>query len=143
MGSKAFTAVARSVHTVMPDPDDETGERKLFGTPKNNLGRTDLATIAYTIVSHSLETDEGTARTGRLVWGDERAESIGEAMGRASDTDRTATNEAADWLDDSSRCTGACHPPRSARRGGQIGPVGAVSAVGATLGDPALNGCCD
>ena len=34
MGSKAFTAVARSVHTVIPDPDDDTNMRRMFGTQK-------------------------------------------------------------------------------------------------------------
>jgi hypothetical protein len=39
MGSRAFAAVARSVHTVIYDPDDDSKTRRLFGTPKNNLGR--------------------------------------------------------------------------------------------------------
>lgn len=99
MGSKAFTAVARSVHTVVIDPDDDTEQRKLFGTPKNNLGRTDLRTLTFTIVSTPVDTDEGTAWTGRLVWGADLNESIGSVMGRAGDgTDKTATGEAADWL---------------------------------------------
>ena len=51
MASKAFTAVARSVHTVMTDPDDDTGRRRLFGTPKNNLGRNDLPTLSFVIES--------------------------------------------------------------------------------------------
>ena len=59
MGSKAFTAVARSVHTVVPDPDDETDQRRLFGTPKNNLGRSDLPTLAFTITGHPIDTDDG------------------------------------------------------------------------------------
>ncbi len=63
MGSKAFTAVARSVHTVVPDPDDDTETRRLFGTPKNNLGRTNLPTLSFTIASHPIDTDEGTAWT--------------------------------------------------------------------------------
>ena len=42
MASKAFAAVARSVQAVVSDPDDETGQRRLFGTPKSNLGRADL-----------------------------------------------------------------------------------------------------
>lgn len=102
MGSKAFTAVARSVHTVVADPDDESEERKLFGTPKNNLGRTDLSTLSFTIVSTPVETDEGTAWTGRLVWGAEVSESISAVMERsgAENTDRTALKEAADWLHD-------------------------------------------
>nr|WP_246865580.1 AAA family ATPase [Cryobacterium sp. BB307] len=99
MGSKAFTAVARSVHTVVIDPDDDTEQRKLFGTPKNNLGRTDLPTLTFTIVSTPVDTDEGTACTGRLVWGADLEESIGSVMGRAGEgTDKTATGEAADWL---------------------------------------------
>jgi len=101
MGSKAFTAVARSVHTVVIDPDDDTEQRKLFGTPKNNLGRTDLPTLTFTIASTPVPTDEGTAWTGRLVWGEERNESIGSVMDRAgAETDRTATSEAAEWLED-------------------------------------------
>ena len=102
MASKAFTAVARSVHTVVPDPDDDTDTRKLFGTPKNNLGRGDLPTLTFTIASHPIDTDEGTAWTGRLEWGEELAASISDAMRRASDSheDRSATSEAADWLED-------------------------------------------
>jgi AAA domain len=102
MASKAFTAVARSVHTVVPDPDDDTDTRKLFGTPKNNLGRGDLPTLTFTIASHPIDTDEGTAWTGRLEWGEEMAASISDAMRRASDSneDRSATSEATDWLSD-------------------------------------------
>lgn len=101
MASKAFTAVARSVHSVIRDPDDDTETRRLFGTPKNNLGRTDLPTLSYTITSHAVPTDEGTAWTGRLVWGAEVAGSIRDAMSRADPHgDRTATAEAAQWLDD-------------------------------------------
>ena len=59
MASKAFTAVARSVHTVMTDPDDDTGRRRLFGTPKNNLGRNDLPTLSFVIESYEVPTEEG------------------------------------------------------------------------------------
>lgn len=102
MGSKAFTAVARSVHTVVIDPDDEEEERKLFGTPKNNLGRTNLPTLSFTIVSAAVDTDEGTAWTGRLEWGAEVSESISAVMERSGteNSDRTAVKEAADWLHD-------------------------------------------
>ena len=101
MGSKAFTAVARSVHTVVPDPEDESERRRLFGTPKNNLGRTDLATLSFTIVSHPIETDEGTAWTGRLEWGSESAVTIGDAMRLSTDSDSADdASEAAAWLSD-------------------------------------------
>lgn len=99
MGSKAFTAVARSVHTVVEDPDEPA--HRLFGTPKNNLGSTDLATLTFTITSAAIDTDEGTAWTGQLQWGEDHTESIQSAMGRSQDPDeRSATTEAAEWLED-------------------------------------------
>ncbi len=101
MGSKAFTAVARSVHTCIPDPDDETQARRLFATSKNNLGRLDLPVLGFTITSHAVETDDdGVAWTGRINWTGEVAGSMHEIMTRASDPERSATSEAADWLRD-------------------------------------------
>jgi len=121
MGSKAFTAVARSVHTVVPDPDDDTDTRRLFGTPKNNLGRTDLPTLSFTIASYAIDTDEGTAWTGRLEWGEELAASIGDTMRRAADgrEDRSATSEAADWLGDYVASKGGQVPSADAKRHGK------------------------
>jgi hypothetical protein len=102
MASKAFTAVSRSVHTVIADPDDETDTRRLFGTPKNNLGRSDLPTLGFTVDSHPVHTDEGINWTGKLVWGEDNLGSIGDAMRRAAEQgeDKSATSEAADWLTD-------------------------------------------
>jgi hypothetical protein len=82
MASKAFPAVVRSVHTVISDPADETSNRRLFGTPKNNLGRTELPTLSFVIDSFVLEVEDGTASTGRLVWGAESKITIFEAMRR-------------------------------------------------------------
>jgi AAA domain len=102
MASKAFPAVARSVHTVIPDPDDETSNRRLFGTPKNNLGRVDLPTLSFVIESFALDVEDGTASTGRLVWGDEAEITIYEAMRRCAESpdEKSATVEAAEWLED-------------------------------------------
>jgi hypothetical protein len=102
MASKAFTAVARSVHTVVRDPDDETGRARLFGTSKNNLGSTDLPVLRFTIESHRIATDDGSAETGRLEWAGEVAGSIGDAVRRGTESgvDRSAVAEAADWLSD-------------------------------------------
>jgi AAA domain len=99
MASKAFPAVARSVHTVIPDPDDEAGNRRLFGTPETNLGRTDLPTLSFVIDSFALEVEDGTASTGRLVWGNESKISIFEARRRGAESPDAVT-EAADWLED-------------------------------------------
>lgn len=101
MGSKAFSAVARSVHTCIPDPDDEDQTRKLFATSKNNLGRLDLPVLGFTITSHAVETeDDGTAWTGRLHWTGEVDGSMHEIMTRTQDPERGATAEAAQWLED-------------------------------------------
>lgn len=98
MASKAFTAVARSVHTVIEDPDDEAGRGRLFGTPKNNLGRTDLPTLAFHIEGFTYDTDDGPGSTGRLVWDGERAEGIGDIMAGGDREGRSATAEAVEWL---------------------------------------------
>jgi hypothetical protein len=101
MGSKAFSAVARSVHTCIPDPDDEDQVRKLFATSKNNLGRLDLPVLGFTITSHAVETeDDGTAWTGRLHWTGEVEGSMHELMTRSADPERGAAAEAAQWLED-------------------------------------------
>jgi len=103
MGSRAFTAVARSVHTVILDPDDETNRRRLFGTPKNNLGLSDLPTFSFVIDSFAIETDDGDlAWTGRLLWGAASPASIHDAMERASESSeqKSAAEEAQGWLED-------------------------------------------
>ena len=61
MASKAFTAVARTVNVVVKDTDDETGRRRLFATPKSNLGPDDLPLLAFTITGHEIPTAEGPA----------------------------------------------------------------------------------
>jgi len=102
MASKAFTAVARSVHTIIKDPDDETETRRLFGTPKNNLGRIDLPVLSFTITRWTYDTDDGPGDTGQLIWGADVDGTIGEAIRRATEdpTIRSAVSEARDWLSD-------------------------------------------
>jgi hypothetical protein len=104
MGSRAFTAVARSVHTVINDPEDESETRRLFGTPKNNLGRDDLPSLSFTIDSFAVEIDDGDdlAWTGRLVWGAESTASIRDVMERAADSgeQKSAATDAQHWLED-------------------------------------------
>ncbi len=102
MASRAFAAVARSVSTVVRDPDDDTGKQRLFGTPKNNLGPDDLPLLSFHLTSHAVPTPDGDTHTSRIEWGDEVDDSITEVLRRtnAPGTDRTATQEAADWLED-------------------------------------------
>lgn len=101
MGSRAFAAVARAVLFVMVDPDDDN--TRLLGEPKNNLGRTDLPTLSFTIESaHVADTDEGPVWTSAIRWGTERSQSIHDVLVSAAETAdaRSATGEAAVWLED-------------------------------------------
>lgn len=99
MASRAFTAVARSVHIVVRDTVIEG--RRLFGTPKNNLGSTDLPMHAFTIEGHSVPTEDGDAWTSKAVWGELVDENPYDVMARSNENyDRSATDEAADWLQD-------------------------------------------
>jgi len=55
MGSVAFTAASRFVLFCMVDPDDKAV--RLIGEPKNNTGRSDLPTMAFTIEEVDLGVD--------------------------------------------------------------------------------------
>lgn len=101
MASRAFAAVARFVLFVMADPD--TDGLRLLGQPKNNLGRTDLPTLAFNISGACVaQTDEGPVWTTRLHWLGETDRTIDDAITSASNpgTDPGATSEATDWLQD-------------------------------------------
>ncbi|MGH7643584.1 MAG: AAA family ATPase [Candidatus Dormibacteria bacterium] len=101
MGSRAFAAVARAVIYMTLDPDDS--EVRLVGTPKNNLGRSDLpiqsCRIEEVVVA---DTEEGPIRTARLVWTGTRSESIADILEASAETSetRSATAEAKMWLSD-------------------------------------------
>lgn len=119
MGSRAFAAVARAVLFCMVDPDDE-GTRVL-GQPKNNLGRTDLATLTFRIVSaHVADTEEGPVYTGRVDWTGETTRSLSDTLEAASEgaDNRTATQEAADWLTDWLTSQGGTDESASIKREG-------------------------
>lgn len=99
MGSRAFTAVARSVLVATPSPDDET--IRMLGQGKNNLGRLDLPSLLFRIVTAEVATDEGPAYTGVVEWLGETTQTLADAMRDGGDPEvRTATSEAAAWLKD-------------------------------------------
>ncbi len=119
MGSRAFAAVARSVLFVAADPDDE-GVR-VVGTPKNNLGRTDLPTLAFRIEGTKVaDTEEGPVHTGRLVWAGESTRTLGDVLEDASvgSESRTATQEAAEWLTDWLTAVGGVDESANIKRAG-------------------------
>lgn len=117
MGSKAFTAVARAVFTVMTDPDDETERRRLFGIAKSNLGRTDLPVEVFEIERAEIPTDEGPAQTGRIRITEEIYNgTLRDAM-RATGEDherRTVTRELTGWLVDYLKSKGGTVPAKDA-----------------------------
>ena len=93
MGSRAFTAVSRAVLFMMLDPEDPS--IRLLGQPKNNLGQTDLPTLALRIEeAHVADTDEGPVTTGKVVWLGDSKVSIDEAL-NPSDEAASKINEAA------------------------------------------------
>lgn len=98
MGSKAFTAVARSVSTVVPDDSDEDDRRRLFGTVKNNLGPAMNNSQIYTIETADVDTPDGPTPVGKLVWHGEADTSIKAAMADPGMDHRSAVQEATVWL---------------------------------------------
>lgn len=101
MASKAFTAVARTVNVVVKDTDDETGRRRLFATPKSNLGPDDLPLLAFTITGHEIPTAEGPAFTSRIQWDGEVSGDVADHLNVATDPEaRSMSAEARQWLAD-------------------------------------------
>jgi hypothetical protein len=101
MGSRAFAAVARSVLFAMLDPQDPT--KRLLGQAKNNLGRMDLPTLAFSISGQKVaSTEEGDVWTGRVDWLADSAQSLTDAiaMSSAGQDEATAVADASEWLSD-------------------------------------------
>lgn len=120
MGSRAFTAVARTVLFVMKDPDDPT--KCLLANAKNNLGRMDLKSLQFTIAEVTVsETDEGEVTTAQLRWCGESERTLQDALDASSGTraEQGATKEAADWLEDYLTSHGGAAESKDAKRDGQ------------------------
>jgi hypothetical protein len=110
MASKAFTGVARSVHTVIRDPEDEGGARRYLGTPKNNLGSADLSTKSFTITPWHYQASDGEGVTGQIAWGVDHAEPIDLILRRAAQAAKaergTKRRSAGEWITDTLRAGG-------------------------------------
>lgn len=122
MGSAAFGAVARSAHTVIKDPSDETGKRRLFATHKNNLGREDLPMLAFTLETFRIPTDDGDATTSRVAWQGEAEGTVEDAMIAANTPKRertSALDDAAEWLYGYLDSQGGYAPSGDARKAGR------------------------
>lgn len=101
MGSTAFGAVARSVHTVVmeptdPDDEDDSTERRIFGTVKNNLGRKSgpgfgLDTWAFKIDTATFDTEDDDPKqlsAGKLVWDGDVDNTVDDIMALAGSAHR-------------------------------------------------------
>jgi len=81
MASRAFVAVARAVLFVMKDPEDDGA--RLVGQPKNNLGRTDLPTLRFSVdeVEVSKDPDDGKPITApKMRWLTDTTRTIEESL---------------------------------------------------------------
>jgi hypothetical protein len=80
MGSRGFSALLRSLIVFAKDKDAEDEEstevRYVLSQAKNNLGRTDMPSYSYTIVSAVVDTEEGDAYVSKFVLGLETDTSV-------------------------------------------------------------------
>ncbi len=83
-GARAWAEVARAVLGIVRDPEQDE-YTCVVSQVKNNLGRTDLPHLAYTIDGVTLETDEGEdAHVGRLRWTGESDRSVEDILSAAA-----------------------------------------------------------
>ena len=107
MASKAFPAVARTVHMVVRDPDDEADRRRIFGMEKNNLGPLGLPVKTFTIEPWTFTTDDGSiGEVGRLQWGADSEMTIRGAITSGAEGRQPQTTAAMNWLRDYMRAHG-------------------------------------
>jgi hypothetical protein len=95
-GSGAFKDVARSILAFAVDSEDGL---KVITQTKNSLGRLDLPSLAYRLISTKIETRKGMAEVGRFVLDGPTDRSVSEILGSHGDMDdRSERDEAAAWL---------------------------------------------
>lgn len=100
MGSKAFTAVARSVLTVVADPEDEEDRRRLLGVAKSNLGPIPPGSDVFTVEKAEFTTPDCSIETGTIRWCGTSSTTIKSAMADQGMEIQGAIGEAVEWLED-------------------------------------------
>ena len=119
LGSRAFTAVSRSVLAAVRDPEAEDGS-VVLGLVKNNLGRLNLPSLRYRVNTAQVATPEGLTDVGALEWlGEEDVDLADLIRGNNGDgEERGERDDAADWLRTFLNTKVAKPPPRpsSSRR---------------------------
>jgi len=100
-GSRAFSAVARSVIAMARDTHADDGSC-ILSQAKSNLGRLDVPSLRYLIQTVHIDIPTGTTEVGKLVFTGETDRSVSDILGEsADDADRRAElKTAAAWLAD-------------------------------------------
>lgn len=99
-GSRAWVEVARAVIAIARDDEADVN---IVSQRKNNLGRTDLPNLTYTMATVELETEDGApAVVGRLVWGEDTDVSAEEVLQRRPAPRNSSTGDNTrqilDWI---------------------------------------------
>ena len=94
-GSGAFKNVPRAVFGFARDDDNEC---RVMTQAKNSLGRADLPSLSYNILSTEVPTRTGIAYVGRFVFTGQSSRSVDEILAAGAETDRGERGEAAEWL---------------------------------------------
>jgi hypothetical protein len=93
--SGAFKDVARFIFAFATDQEDGT---QVITQTKNSLGRSDLPSLAYRIISASVPTEKGDANVGRLVLDGETDRSVRDLLSGQDSQERDAKTTAEVFL---------------------------------------------
>lgn len=94
-GSGAFKNVPRAVFGFARDDDNEC---RVMTQAKNSLGRADLPSLAYNILTTEVPTKLGIAFVGRFVFTGQSTRTVDEILAAGAEPDRGDRDDAADWL---------------------------------------------
>ncbi|MFF0104510.1 AAA family ATPase [Streptomyces hirsutus] len=94
-GSGAFKNVPRAVFGFARDDDNDC---RVMTQAKNSLGRADLPSLSYNILSTEVPTRTGIAYVGRFVFTGQSTRSVDEILAAGYETDRGERDDAAEWL---------------------------------------------
>ncbi len=98
LGSRAFTAAARSVLVMTRDDEDDTDARRLVIHAKSNLGPRQRDALVVELRSTTITTDDGPADIGAVTVVGTREVHIDDAMTPTSEDDADDISDAGRWL---------------------------------------------
>ncbi len=98
-GSIGIIGAARTALLAAPEPDDETGARRVLAVVKSNLAPVASA-LTYLIEPVTVDSPAGPIPTSRVVWGEVSARTASELLMQAAGpaAERSALEEASDVL---------------------------------------------